>query len=100
MRRQELTTIGSNPRMHSMSIEQGTRLFRAGPRQHEVLSHLARGLTDSEIALQLGIKVPTVRTYLARLYKDNGFGNRTEAAVAWREWVTSQDQSRSRLSIR
>lgn len=44
---------------------------------------MADGQTDIQIANALSISVPTVRTYLARLYKDNGFRNRTEAAVAW-----------------
>jgi len=63
------------------------RPLRASPRQREVLSLLSHGHTDSQIAVELGISVATVRTYLARLYKDNGFGNRTEAAIAWLESV-------------
>jgi DNA-binding NarL/FixJ family response regulator len=63
-----------------MAVE---RQLRAGPRQRQVMALLARGQTDLQIAFQLGISVATVRTYLVRLYKDNGFGNRTEAAVAW-----------------
>jgi DNA-binding NarL/FixJ family response regulator len=56
--------------------------LRAGPRQREVLSLLAHGHTDSQIAAELGISVATVRTYLARLYRDSSFANRTEAAIA------------------
>lgn len=61
------------------------RPLHAGPGQREVLSLLAHGYTDSQIAAELGISVATVRTYLARLYRENGFANRTEAAVAWLE---------------
>jgi DNA-binding NarL/FixJ family response regulator len=67
------------------------RPLRAGPRQREVLSLLSHGYTDSQIAVELGISVATVRTYLARLYKDNGFGNRTEAAIAWLQALTTAD---------
>ncbi len=67
------------------------RPIRAGPRQREVLSLLAQGRTDSQIAMQLGISVATVRTYLIRLYRDNGWRNRTEAAVAWVEETTSDN---------
>jgi DNA-binding NarL/FixJ family response regulator len=66
------------------------RAFRASPRQREVLSLLAHGRTDTEIAAHLGISVATVRTYLVRLYRDNGFGNRTEAAIAWLEEMSSE----------
>lgn len=69
------------------------RPLRAGPRQREVLSLLARGHTDSQIAQELGISVATVRTYLARLYRDNGFANRTEAAIAWLETLKGTEGS-------
>lgn len=51
--------------------------------QQAVLHLVARGLTDKEIAESLNIAVPTVRTHLQRLYKENGFRNRTEAVIAW-----------------
>jgi DNA-binding NarL/FixJ family response regulator len=72
---------------------EGGRLavLRAGRRQREVLSRLARGWTDKQIAADLGISVATVRTYLIRLYRDNGFDNRTEAAVAWQLESTLAD---------
>jgi LuxR family maltose regulon positive regulatory protein len=60
----------------------GVRL-KAGPRQRQVLALVAKGHTDSQVALELGISVATVRTYLIRLYRDNGFASRTQAAVAW-----------------
>ncbi len=37
-------------------------------RQEEVSRHLFRGLSDKQIALQLEISVPTVRTHLSRLF--------------------------------
>jgi DNA-binding CsgD family transcriptional regulator len=43
------------------------------------------------IALELGISVTTVRTYLTRLYRDNGFGNRTEAVAAWLKSMALSD---------
>ncbi len=58
-------------------------LLRAGPRQRQVLALLARGKKDVAIAVELGLSVATVRTYLTRLYRDNGFSNRTEAVAVW-----------------
>jgi len=63
-----------------MATEQ---FLRAGPRQLQVLALIARGHTDLQIGRDLGISVTTVRTYLVRLYRDNGFCNRTEAVAAW-----------------
>ncbi len=71
------------------------RRLRAGPRQREVLSLLASGHTDIEIAMHLGISVTTVRTYLTRLYRDNGFGNRTEAAIAWLDATSRESRGSS-----
>ena len=59
--------------------------LRASPRQREILVLLARGKKDVAIARELGLSVATVRTYLTRLYRDNGFSNRTEAVAAWVE---------------
>jgi DNA-binding CsgD family transcriptional regulator len=60
-----------------------TDILRAGPRQLQVLALVARGHTDLQIGRDLGISVTTVRTYLVRLYRDNGFCNRTQAVAAW-----------------
>jgi DNA-binding CsgD family transcriptional regulator len=68
----------------------GGRLH-AGPRQREILGLMARGQSDVQIALELGISVATVRTYLTRLYRDNGFHNRVEAVA---EWVRSMPDAR------
>ncbi len=59
------------------------RAFRAGPRQRQILELLVAGRTDPEIAVRLGISQATVRTYLIRLYRDNGVANRTEAVAVW-----------------
>lgn len=57
------------------------------PRQAEVLSLIADGLTDKEIALRLGLTQRTVRTYIERLFARHGLHNR---AGAVRLWVYSQ----------
>ncbi len=57
--------------------------MQAGPRQRQILDRLVLGQTDKQIAGELGISITTVRTYLVRLYRDNGFSNRTDAATSW-----------------
>lgn len=54
-------------------------------REAEVLSYLADGWSNEEIADRLGIGVRTVRFHLDRIYRKLGVGRRTEAV---REAVT------------
>lgn len=50
-------------------------------REREVLSLLAIGLTNREIATELYLSVDTVKTYLRGLFRKLGVTNRTQAAV-------------------
>jgi DNA-binding NarL/FixJ family response regulator len=64
------------------------RRQRAGTlsaRQIEVLSLMARGLTNREICGVLDIKEGTVKTHIAAIFETLEVTNRTEAAVAARE---------------
>ena len=49
------------------------------PRQQEILRSLTRGLSNDDIAKQLGISLPTVKTHLTVLFNKIGAGSRTEA---------------------
>src|SRR5205809_4986305 len=53
------------------------------PRQQEILGGIAAGLTDKEIARQLGVSYRTVRTHLERIYEATGASGRTAAVTAW-----------------
>jgi DNA-binding NarL/FixJ family response regulator len=64
------------------------RRQRAGSlsaRQIEVLSLMARGLTNREICGVLGIAEGTVKAHIAAIFETLEVSNRTEAAVAARE---------------
>lgn len=52
------------------------------PREREVAQAVARGLTDKQIARELGLAVPSVRTYLQRLFQKTGCARRS-ALAAW-----------------
>ncbi|HEX7448319.1 MAG TPA: response regulator transcription factor [Pirellulales bacterium] len=51
------------------------------PRESEVLSHVAHGLTNKEIARLLGISSETVKEHVQRLLRKIGVRDRTQAAV-------------------
>lgn len=54
------------------------------PRQHDVLTALARGYTDSEIARRLYVTPNTVATHTRRLYRALHVETRSHAvAIAW-----------------
>jgi DNA-binding CsgD family transcriptional regulator len=52
-------------------------------RQAEVLSLVAAGFTDKEIAVRLGITSRGVSKHLERLYKQLQLRNRADAARVW-----------------
>lgn len=59
------------------------------PRQKETVKSLLDGLSDKQIADRLGIAVPTVRSYLQRLYAKHDVQDRTGLVVhIFREFRT------------
>ena len=60
-------------------------------REEEVLEAVARGLTNTEIADELFISLPTVKTHISHLMTKVGARNRVELA-AW-AWATGRMDS-------
>ena len=60
--------------------EQARRHRELTPRERDVLSWVARGKSNGEIALILEIKPATVKKHLERIYQKLGVENRTAAA--------------------
>ena len=58
---------------------------RLSPRESEVLTMVAMGLTNAQIAPRLGVTVHAVKFHLASIYRKLGVSNRTEAAVLFTE---------------
>jgi len=54
------------------------------PREREVALAVLRGLTDKQIARELGLSVSSVRTYLGRLFEKTGASRRAGLAQAMR----------------
>lgn len=67
-------------------------------REHEVLALLSQGLSNDEISAALGIRVPTVKTYLRRIFERTGALNRAHAVALYaeRQSVTFPPQARLR----
>jgi DNA-binding NarL/FixJ family response regulator len=53
------------------------------PREHEVLDFLARGYLYKEIAESLGISLPTVNTYIRRIYEKLQVRSRSQAVAKY-----------------
>jgi two-component system, NarL family, nitrate/nitrite response regulator NarL len=55
------------------------------PRQKEILTLVASGLSNKRIALQLGVQEKTVKHHMTRIMAKLNASNRTEAAMALRD---------------
>jgi two-component system, NarL family, response regulator len=56
---------------------------RFSPRQAQIVSMIATGCSDKQIARALQISPRTVRTQLERLYAANGLHSRAHAVHVW-----------------
>jgi DNA-binding CsgD family transcriptional regulator len=56
---------------------------RLTPRQAQILSLAANGLSDKQIAKRLGVTHRTVRTHFEKLFHDRGIRNRSQAIALW-----------------
>lgn len=67
------------------------------PRQREILDLAVHGLTDKEIAADLGVAVSTIRTHLERFYRVNGLRNKAEAVAVWQHYRDTERGKQSNL---
>lgn len=58
-------------------------LAALSPREQSVLSLLAKGFLYKEIAESLGVSVPTVNTYIRRIYEKLQVHSRTQAITKY-----------------
>ena len=52
-------------------------------REREILTRIAAGSTNSDIALSLDISLFTVKNHLKRIFRKIGVSNRTQAAARY-----------------
>ena len=66
------STNGTHPPKGSIALSS---------RELNVLSLVARGLSNKQIAIKLGISDKTVRNHLSRIFRKLDAGNRTQAVM-------------------
>lgn len=59
-------------------------------RETEVVTHLAAGLSNKEIAHKLGIEESTIKSHIKNIYEKLGVSNRTQAAKLVMEYQLAQ----------
>jgi DNA-binding CsgD family transcriptional regulator len=57
------------------------KTFQLPPQQSRIVELILRNYCDKQIAAALGLKVPTVRTYLQRVYERIGVDGRLELVL-------------------
>lgn len=67
--------------LHEIRHREHAPLQDLTPRELEVLTHLARGRSNQEIARALVISEPTVRTHIANILSKLQLADRTQAAI-------------------
>jgi DNA-binding NarL/FixJ family response regulator len=70
-----LEVFANSPRVHATN-HRGIELLSA--REHQVIQHLAAGMTNREIAHALDLSPHTVKNYLFRIFDKLGVSSRTE----------------------
>jgi DNA-binding NarL/FixJ family response regulator len=66
----------------ALDEDEAARLVGLTQRETQAMRALARGLSNKEIADELSLTVPTVKSHLTSLYRKLGVSNRT-AAAGW-----------------
>ena len=61
------------------------RIANLTPRQRDVGARIAQGMSNREIAEELGIHVQVVKNYSVLLYDKFGVENRTQLTIKWLE---------------
>lgn len=76
-----LNLINAALRQNKREVRPADALNTLTPREREVLAQIAEGLTNKEIARQLGVSPATVKAHVERIIAKLGVADRTQAAV-------------------
>jgi DNA-binding NarL/FixJ family response regulator len=50
-------------------------------RDRQIMTLVAQGRSNKQIAAEMYLSIETIKTHLSRIYADNGYRNRVQAAV-------------------
>ncbi len=78
-------------RTPSDASETTSRLATLTPAQRRVLSGLADGLLNKQIAYDMGISEATVKAHMTAIFRKLGANNRTQALLIYKEAVSAGD---------
>ena len=67
---------------HHDTVVRLAHFWRLTPRQQEVLEELARGLSNKEIAVELGCSPNTIEVHVGDLLRKSGLGGRRALMLA------------------
>ena len=76
--------VGSEPHTLDLGkrpIGSTTGAWRFSPRERQIVTFLATGCSNQEIADRLGLRLQTVKNHLSRIYRKLGVPNRVQLAV-------------------
>jgi DNA-binding NarL/FixJ family response regulator len=76
-RPQSTATLPPLP-LEPTALARAARALELSPQQARIVELLLRGLRDKQIAKEMGLGVPTVRTYLGRIFLRVGVQDRVE----------------------
>lgn len=99
----ELLENENDPNLDLLSEIENTAPLKTGsenikslsPRQFDVLRLIAKGLSNKQIAFELGITEGTVKLYVTAILKLLNVYNRTSAIIKANEWGILKDDNRN-----
>lgn len=86
--RKVVQSFQQKPAVRGTPPSEGADMAELSPREREVLDLLARGYLYKEIADTLNISLPTVNTYIRRIYEKLHVRSRWQAAARYAHWPT------------
>jgi DNA-binding NarL/FixJ family response regulator len=75
--------IGGRPVHLPPPDQQAVARGRLSPREVEVMHHIARGLSNTDVAQQLGLTEKTVKNHINRIFAKLRVSSRARAIVLW-----------------